>query len=94
MTYHPVTVAQAADQLLQIEGVKASFVIAAREDESIGISARSFGEINVQVVMESLGGGGHLSNAATRVTDRTMDELHDELVETIEQTLDNRSEDE
>ncbi|MBY8909948.1 DHH family phosphoesterase [Salinicoccus roseus] len=92
MTYHPVTVAQAADQLLQIEGVQASFVMAIREDESIGISARSFGEMNVQLVMEALGGGGHLSNAATRVTDKTMDELYDELVDAIEEILYNRSE--
>ncbi|WP_411844471.1 DHH family phosphoesterase [Salinicoccus sp. HZC-1] len=94
MTYHPVTVAQAADQLLQIEGVKASFVMAIREDESIGISARSLGEINVQIVMESLGGGGHLSNAATRVTDKTMDELYDDLIDAIDEVLDNRSEEE
>nr|WP_234960494.1 DHH family phosphoesterase [Salinicoccus halodurans] len=94
MTYHPVTVAQAADQLLQIEGVKASFVMAIREDESIGISARSLGEINVQIVMESLGGGGHLSNAATRVTDKTMDELYDDLLSAIDEVLDNRSEEE
>ncbi|WP_237605737.1 MULTISPECIES: DHH family phosphoesterase [Salinicoccus] len=94
MTYHPVTVAQAADQLLQIEGVQASFVMAAREDESIGISARSFGEMNVQLVMEALGGGGHLSNAATRVSGKSMDELYDELDEAIKEILDNRSEEE
>ncbi|MFC3419323.1 DHH family phosphoesterase [Salinicoccus hispanicus] len=94
MTYHPVTVAQAADQLLQIEGVQASFVMAAREDESIGISARSFGEMNVQLVMEALGGGGHLSNAATRVSGKSMDELYDDLNEAIEEILDNRSEEE
>src|SRR5699024_6929113 len=46
MTYHPVTVAQAADQLLQIEGVQASFVMAIREDDTIGISARSLGKVN------------------------------------------------
>lgn len=94
MTYHPVTVAQAADQLLQIEGVQASFVMAAREDESIGISARSFGEMNVQLVMEAMGGGGHLSNAATRVTGKSMDELYDELNKAIEEIFDNRSEEE
>ncbi|GAB3068367.1 DHH family phosphoesterase [Salinicoccus sesuvii] len=94
MTYHPVTVAQAADQLLQIEGVQASFVMAAREDESIGISARSFGEMNVQLVMEAMGGGGHLSNAATRVTGKSMDELYDELNQAIEEIFDNRSEEE
>ena len=94
MTYHPVTVAQAADTLLQMEGVRASFVVATREDESIGISARSLGEVNVQLVMEALGGGGHLTNAATRRTDLTIDELYDELVTEIEKVRDSRSENE
>ncbi|CAD2072356.1 DHH family phosphoesterase [Phocicoccus pinnipedialis] len=94
MTYHPVTVAQAADTLLQMEGVRASFVVAIREDESIGISARSLGEVNVQIIMEALGGGGHLTNAATRRTDLTIDELYDELVTEIENARDSRSEDE
>jgi len=94
MTYHPVTVAQAADTLLQMEGVRASFVVATREDESIGISARSLGEVNVQLIMEALGGGGHLTNAATRRTDLTIDELYDELVTEIENVRESRSEDE
>lgn len=94
MTYHPVTVAQAADTLLQMEGVRASFVVATREDESIGISARSLGEVNVQLVMEALGGGGHLTNAATRRTDLTIDELYNELVTEIEKVRDSRSENE
>lgn len=94
MTYHPVTVAQAADTLLQMEGVRASFVVATREDESIGISARSLGEVNVQLVMEALGGGGHLTNAATRRTDLTIDELYDELVSEIENVRESRSENE
>lgn len=94
MTYHPVTVAQAADQLLQIDGVKASFVIALREDESIGISARSLGDVNVQLVMEALGGGGHLTNAATRITERSIDEVYDDLVKAIEEVTEGRSGDE
>lgn len=92
MTYHPVTVAQAADQLLQIDGVKASFVIALREDESIGISARSLGDVNVQLVMEELGGGGHLTNAATRITERTINEVYNDLVHTIQEVTEGRSE--
>jgi len=94
MSYHPVTVAQAADQLLQIEGVKASFVMAYREDESVGISARSFGEINVQLIMEALGGGGHLTNAATRIQDRPIDLVYEDLVKAIDEVLENRSEEE
>lgn len=94
MSYHPVTVAQAADQLLQIEGVKASFVMAYREDDSVGISARSFGEINVQLIMEALGGGGHLTNAATRIEDRPIDLVYEDLVKAIDEVLENRSEEE
>lgn len=72
---HPVIVAQAADQLLNIEGVEASFVVAKRKDNVVGISARSLGEINVQLVMEKMGGGGHLSNAATQIEDMTVEEV-------------------
>jgi c-di-AMP phosphodiesterase-like protein len=60
-------IAQAADTLLNMTGIKASFVVGLRTDGLIGISARSLGQINVQVVMERLGGGGHLTNAAAQV---------------------------
>lgn len=76
---HPVIVAQAADQLLNIEGVEASFVVAKRKDNVVGISARSLGEINVQLVMEKMGGGGHLSNAATQIEDMTVEEVISQL---------------
>ncbi|GAO99445.1 DHH family phosphoesterase [Fructobacillus ficulneus] len=82
--YANVITAQAADELLQIEGVKASFVLTKRDDGRVGISARSNGEFNVQTVMEDLGGGGHLSNAATQVADVTTQEAYTKLVEAIE----------
>ena len=91
MTYHPVTVAQAADQLLQIEGVQASFVMALREDETVGISARSLGKVNVQIIMEQLNGGGHLTNAATRMEGKSIDEAYAELTEAIDTFISNRS---
>lgn len=91
MTYHPVTVAQAADQLLQIEGVQASFVMAIREDETIGVSARSLGQVNVQIIMEEMNGGGHLTNAATRIEGKSMDEAYNELKEVIDTFINNRS---
>lgn len=65
--HHQVLIAQSADQLLNMEGVKASFVIAVLPDGRTGISARSLGDVNVQVVMEMLDGGGHLTNAATQL---------------------------
>lgn len=63
-----VLLAQAADTLLTMDGVAASFVIAKRNEGLIGISARSLGNVNVQVIMEKLQGGGHLTNAATQLT--------------------------
>ncbi|MCK8617902.1 DHH family phosphoesterase [Fructobacillus sp. M158] len=82
--YPGVITAQAADELLQIEGVKASFVLTKRQDGRVGISARSNGDFNVQTVMEDLGGGGHLSNAATQMTDTTTKEAYDQLIQAIE----------
>ncbi|WP_240415771.1 DHH family phosphoesterase [Paenibacillus periandrae] len=64
--YPQLLIAQAADTLLTMTGVSASFVISERPDGLVGISARSLGQLNVQVVMERMGGGGHLTNAATQ----------------------------
>lgn len=61
--------AQVADQLLTIRGVKASFVVGRNIEEKTVISARSLGDINVQLVMEKFGGGGHLTTAAAQVED-------------------------
>ena len=74
-----VIIAQAADTLLTMDGVLASFVIAKRAEGVIGISARSLGSINVQVIMESLKGGGHLTNAATQLTGLTIEETEVQL---------------
>lgn len=62
-----LVIAQVADTLLNMTDVLASFVISERTDGLIGISARSLGQMNVQVVMEQLGGGGHLTNAAVQL---------------------------
>ena len=79
MTYSGLITAQAADELLQISGVEASYVITKRVDGRVGISARSTGQHNVQRVMESMGGGGHLSNAATQISDMTTEEVTEQL---------------
>jgi len=60
-------IAQAADMLVNMSGISASFVVARRPDGLVGISARSHGKINAQVVMERLGGGGHLNDAAAQL---------------------------
>ncbi|WP_010094659.1 DHH family phosphoesterase [Ornithinibacillus scapharcae] len=72
--FGPVLIAQTADTLLTMTGISASFVIAERSDGRIGISARSLGEINVQIIMEKMDGGGHLTNAATQIEDTTIDD--------------------
>lgn len=82
-TYDPVTAAQAADMLLQVEGIEASFVITKQASGDVRVSARSIGDYNVQVVMEKLGGGGHLNNAATQIADRTVDQVKDQLLSVI-----------
>lgn len=76
--------AKAANQLLDISGIKASFVITQYEDK-LYISARSIDEVNVQLVMEKLGGGGHMSIAGAQLTDCTIQQA----VNTIKLTLDN-----
>lgn len=86
-TYHPVTAAQTADTMLSMSGVEAAFVVTRREDNRVGISARSLGKINVQLIMEKMGGGGHLSNAATQIEDKSVDEVKEELKEIIRSQL-------
>jgi len=65
--YSQLLIAQSADTLLNMTDILASFVIGERPDGLIGISARSLGHMNVQVVMERMGGGGHLTNAAAQL---------------------------
>lgn len=83
VVYDNVVAAQAADSLLQMIGVEQSFAITLRSDGKVGISARSTGQINVQVVMEKMGGGGHLSNAATQIENRTVSEVRKQLIELL-----------
>ena len=66
-----------------MSGVEASYVISHRPDNLIGISARSNGEVNVQRVMEELGGGGHLSSGATQIADKTIEEVEHMLLDSI-----------
>ena len=78
---------KAADELLTIENVDASFVISAFND-SVNISARSLGRINVQLIMEKLGGGGHHSMAAAQIAGVTPKEAESRLQAAIEEYLD------
>ncbi|GHN49836.1 DHH family phosphoesterase [Lactobacillus delbrueckii] len=87
----PILTAQAADMALDLEGVSASFAITRRSGDKVGISARSMGNINVQVIMEKLGGGGHLSNAATQIKDITVKEASQRLLAAIDEYLEESS---
>ncbi|MEE5992677.1 MAG: DHH family phosphoesterase [Oscillospiraceae bacterium] len=76
---------QAADELLNITGVEAAFVIY-KTGDMVSISARSFGAVNVQVIMEQLGGGGHQSMAATQIMNISEMEAKEQLLKAIEET--------
>ncbi len=90
--YPHVLVAQTADTLLSMSGVQASFVISKRKDDSVSISARSLGDVNVQIIMEMLEGGGHLSNAATQIENVTIEEAEQLLKDKIDEYLEGRRE--
>jgi cyclic-di-AMP phosphodiesterase len=85
-----VLIAQTADTLLTMDGIIASFVIAPRGETMMGISARSLGEINVQIIMESLHGGGHLTNAATQLSNMPMEEVEARLKLAIDEYFEGR----
>lgn len=80
-----IVTAQAADTALDLKNVEASFAITRRSQDTIGISARSMGKINVQIIMEKLGGGGHLSNAATQIKNVTVEEAENRLLKAIDE---------
>lgn len=85
--YDSVTAAKTADTLLSMVDINAAFVIIKRTDGVIAISARSSGTINVQRVMEVLGGGGHFTNAATQLENSTIAEAKQRLLEAINKQL-------
>ena len=78
--------AQAADALLSIKGIEASFVLADMGD-TIMISGRSLGDINVQIILERIGGGGHLTVAGAQLRGVTMDGAVAKLTESIQTYL-------
>ncbi|MBQ8756747.1 MAG: DHH family phosphoesterase [Oscillospiraceae bacterium] len=80
--------AQAADELLNISGISASFVLYPSE-ENVIISARSIGEANVQVILEPLGGGGNTATAGAQIPNITVKEALDRLVQSIDRYYEN-----
>ena len=77
--YDTVVISKAADAMLAMSGIEASFVLAKNSQGTISISARSRSKINVQRIMEELGGGGHFNLAAARLTDMSLQEAGDKL---------------
>ncbi|MEG0410066.1 MAG: DHH family phosphoesterase [Erysipelotrichaceae bacterium] len=78
---------QVADSLLNIKGVEASFVMAKIDDETYGITARSKGVVNVQIIMEKMHGGGHFSASALQRKTKDITALESELKQTIDDYL-------
>ena len=79
--------AKAADELLTISDITASFVMA-RAGDRITISGRSIGDINVQVILEKLGGGGHITLAGAQLENSTLEEAKTKLIEKINEYFD------
>lgn len=78
-----VACAQAADELLEIQGVNASFVLYPSDGGVVNISARSLGDVNVQIIMEAMGGGGHQTMAGAQIKGTTIEHERQKLVEII-----------
>jgi c-di-AMP phosphodiesterase-like protein len=81
-----IIAAQAADELLNITGISASFVISDSQD-TVNISARSIGLINVQYILEKLGGGGNKATAGAQVKNKTIDQVLADLKAAIDEYL-------
>ena len=83
-TMDRVLLAQVADRLLEIDGVSASFAIGQLEEKLVGISARSYEGVNVQIIMEEMGGGGHLNGAAAQLNNVSIEEAYKMLYDILE----------
>lgn len=77
------TLAKISDKLLGIDGVDTSFTIGYVSDGAVGVSARSLDSVNVQIIMEELGGGGHFNSAATQIANTTIEAVKQQLLDII-----------
>ena len=82
-----VAAAQAADELLTLKGIRASFVIF-RKANDVMMSARSLGDLNVQVILEELGGGGNSTTAGGRIENGDPEAVQEQLLNAIDSYLD------
>jgi c-di-AMP phosphodiesterase-like protein len=89
-----VIAAQAADSLLRIENVRMSILIFQLTEDTVGLSARSTGELNVQVIMEAFGGGGHQNVAGAQVKDGDIEAIKAKVIEISEKYIEENDKDE
>lgn len=78
---------QAADELLNIKGIKASFVLGKNDEDVVVMSARSLGDLNVQTIMEKLGGGGNLTKAGAQLKEISLEEAEAKLKSILENVV-------
>ena len=76
-----IVASQVADMLLNVEGVTVSFVLFVMEEGGVGVSARSNGDVNVHVIMEELGGGGHQTVAGAQVKKTSIEDVKRQIIE-------------
>ena len=89
-SYDTVVISKAADTMLAMSGIEATFVVSRNTEGYVSISARSRSKINVQRIMEQMGGGGHFNLAAAQVSDQTVAEVTQRLnQEIMDQVMDN-----
>lgn len=89
-SYQTVAISKAADTMLAMSGIEATFVVSKNTQGYVSISARSRSKINVQRIMENMGGGGHFNLAAAQVSDQTVAEVTQRLnKEIMDQVMDN-----
>ena len=81
--YDKKYLATISEELLQFEGVEASFTIGMVGNDVVGISARSIGNIDVEKIMSKLNGGGHKTTAATQLNDIKLEEAKEKLIEVL-----------
>jgi len=74
-----ILLAQVAEALLQINGIDAAFMISRISNDKVGISARSYQQVNVQILMEAFGGGGHLNSAAAQIENQSLSDVYNQL---------------
>ena len=90
--YSRTMLAKASNSMLEVSSIKASFTIGRVSKTMVALSARSAKDINVQIIMENMGGGGHFSMAAAQFENQSIEEVRVLLEEKIKEYLDDRGE--